>query len=330
MAGTATTGCATMTIGVLGAGAMGSLLAGMLAAAGEPVVLLARPSAHAAAIARGGLVIERPGGVEARIPVRVATEPAAVSAATCLIVLVKHWATTEALEPLAPWLGNRTLVVSLQNGLGTREALLASLPGHPVGLVASGVTAQAAMATEAGRVAHTGTGPTVLGFPGNGDPEPVRALAATMTRAGWDATAAPDIRQATWRKLAVNAAINGIGALAAVPNGWIADRDDLRALAGRIADEVAAVADAEGVEVGDAAEAVIAVSRASAANRSSMLRDIERGQRTEVDAIHGAIAVVAKRHGIDAPLVGALATMIRARESRAMLGDGEGQPIGGE
>lgn len=319
-----------MTIAVLGAGAMGSLLAGMLAAAGEPVVLLARASANALTIARQGLLIERPGAAAIRVRVPVATDPAAVVAPTFLVVLVKHWATAEALAPLAPWLGERTLVVSLQNGLATREALLAALPRHPPGSIASGITAQAALMSEPGAVVHTGAGPTVLGLPGESDPEDVMLLAAALTRAGWDTVIAPDIRQATWRKLAVNAAINGIGALAAVPNGWIADRDDLRGLASQVADEVAAVARAEGAEIGDAAEAVITVSRATAANRSSMLRDIERGRRTEVDAIHGAIAALAVRHGVEAPLVTALAAMIRARESRAIAGHGDEQPIGDE
>ncbi len=312
-----------MTVAVLGAGAMGSLLAGMLASAGEPVLLLGRPSAHVEAVAQQGLRIERPGGVVRRAHIPISAEPAAVAGAASLVVLVKHWATADALAPLAPYLGSNTLVVSLQNGLGTREALLAALPDHPAGLLASGVTAQAALATEPGTIVHTGSGPTVLGFPDGANPESVHEMAAAMNRAGWDTTIEPDIRQATWRKLAVNAAINGIGALAAVPNGWIADRDDLRDLALRIAAEVTAVARAEGVDIEDAADTVIAVARATAANRSSMLRDVERGRRTEVDAIHGAIADVAAGHGIDAPLVSALAAMIRARESRAVPGRGD-------
>ncbi len=317
-----------MTVAVLGAGAMGSLLAGMLASAGEPVLLLARPSAHVEAVARQGLRIERPGGVVQRVHVPISTEPAAVAGVSSLVVLVKHWATADALAPVAPHLGGRTLVVSLQNGLGTREALFASLPDHPAGLVTSGVTAQAALATEPGTIVHTGSGPTGLGLSGGADPRPVRALAAAMTRAGWDTVVEPDIQEATWRKLAVNAAINGIGALAAVPNGWIAERDDLRELARLIAAEVAAVAQAEGVEIADAADTAIAVARATAANRSSMLRDVERGRRTEVDAIHGVVAGLAARHGIDTPLVSALAAMIRARESRAVPGHGGWKPIG--
>lgn len=319
-----------MTIGVLGAGAMGSLLAGMLAAAGEPVVLLARASAHVAAIASDGLAIEEPGKAVRTVRLAIATEPGEVPDLASVVVLVKHWATAAALTPFAPRLDTRTLIVSLQNGLGTRESLLAALPDHPPGLITAGVTAQAALLTRPGVVVNTGTGPTVVGIADEHARGPVLALAAAMTRAGWDTAATPDIRQALWRKLAVNAAINGIGALAAAPNGWIAERPDLRELAVRIADEVAAVARADGVAIPDAADAVLAVSRATAANRSSMLRDVERGRRCEVEAIHGSIAALAARRGIDAPLVTALAAMIRAREASAMLGRDWDRPNGDE
>jgi 2-dehydropantoate 2-reductase len=308
-------------IGVLGAGAMGSLLAARLSTGGVAAVLLARPSEHVARMLAGGLLLEQRDGLARRLPLPIALDPAAAAHLDAVIVLVKRWATHEAVAPVAPFLRPETLVLSLQNGLGARDDLLAALPDHPPARVAHGITAQAALLVEPGVVRHTGTGPTVLGDPGGDGASPVRRLAEALTGAGWPTTVEPDIEPAIWRKLAVNAAINGISALAVVPNGAIAEQPGLRRLAERVAAEVGTVAWAHGIDTGDAAAATIAVAVATAANRSSMAQDLARGRRTEVEAIHGAVVRAAEERGIEVPLVELLAELIRARE-QASLGRG--------
>lgn len=301
---------------------MGSLVAGLLHAAKHDVVLLGRPSRHVVAIREDGLRLVTQDGRSRRVRIPFSIRPWDVEDARCLIVLVKSWATRDALEPYADWLSPDTLVVTLQNGLGNREAIEAALPDHPRSSITVGVTSEAALFVKPGEVRHTGSGTTRIGVPPGGDRAAVEDLCAILTRAGMAAEVAKDIDAAIWGKLAVNAAINGITALAGVPNGEVAGNPALRETAERASREAATVARALGVNLDDPAPEMLAVSRATAENRSSMLRDIEHGRRTEVDAIQGEIVRRGLLAGIDTPVNQALAALVAARSGFPLAAGG--------
>lgn len=298
-------------IAIVGAGALGSLIGGRLARAGEPVVLLNRPSAHLDRIEAEGLSLIGPGGACERISVPVSSDPASIADCPLILVTVKTWATGAALRPLRDWLAPATWVVTLQNGLGNDERLRAALGDRPE--LGVGVTSLGAVRVAPGVVREGGIGPTLFGVPGQPPPAILHALAARFAAADMPAAAISGIELAVWRKLAVNAAINGLTALAGVPNGAIVADPDLNAAAVVIAREVEAVARAEGHEPGDVERAVREVAEATATNRSSMRQDLEAGGPTEVDAIHGAIVARAARHGLTVPVNQTVAAIIRAR-----------------
>ncbi|HEU0113926.1 MAG TPA: ketopantoate reductase family protein [Thermomicrobiales bacterium] len=302
-------------IAIVGAGALGSLIAGRLARVDAAVVLLNRPSPHLDAIRAAGLVLIEPDGAAERIAVAVSSDPASVANAAAVVVAVKTWATDAALRAVRAWLAPATWVVSLQNGLGNDERIRAAL-GPSINL-ALGATLLGAVRLEPGVVRAGGVGPTLFGAPGHAPPAALRDLAARFSAAGMPAAAIADIEPAIWRKLAVNAAINGLTALAAVPNGAIAADPELRAAATAIAREVEAVARAEGCEIGDVERALFEVAVATATNHSSMRRDLETGAPTEVDAIHGAVVTRAARHGLAVPANQTIAAILRARSRSA-------------
>jgi 2-dehydropantoate 2-reductase len=127
------------------------------------------------------------------------------------------------------------------------------------------------------------------------------------------ASAGGDMRPIIWGKLVINAAINPVAALAGEPNGQVAERPSLRALAQAIAEEGEAVAKAEGVSLPypSAAEAVLETSRRTAANRCSMLQDLDAGRMTEIDYLNGAIIRAAERHNLSVPANRAITALIR-------------------
>jgi 2-dehydropantoate 2-reductase len=301
-------------IGVLGGGAMGSLFAGRLALAGTPVILIARPSSHVDALVTHGLTLIEAGQPSTQIPLTVTIDPDAAADLDMLIVQVKTWATHDAVAPLARALPSTATVITLQNGIGNREALARSLPDHPVARITAGVTSEAALITEAGVVHHTGHGRTEIGVPVDGEDRALERLCRVLSRAGLPAFRSTSIEPAIWRKLAINAAINGLTALSGQPNGAVAHDPGLRAAASIIGTEVAGVARAAGIDLVDVVADILAVADASATNRSSMLQDLESGRRTEVDAIHGAVVEIAAQHGISVPVCETLASLIRARE----------------
>ena len=100
-----------------------------------------------------------------------------------------------------------------------------------------------------------------------------------------------NIAKDVWRKGVINSAINPITALVRRRNGAILDSEGLLALSRMVFDESLEIAIANGgLDQGDLCfQDVIEMVRATAANRSSMLQDVERGRRTEVDAINGSL-----------------------------------------
>jgi 2-dehydropantoate 2-reductase len=309
-------------ITVVGAGAMGSLMAARLAAGGNEVVLFGRPSAHVTLVQERGLTLVERDGSQRSVPLMATSDPAEVRGTELVVVLVKAWATAEAATPLREVLTRETAVLTLQNGLGNAATLRSALLNAGVRpSVWMGVTTQAAFRPEPGVVVHTGDGITAIGRRTIGANERLKAIAACFSAAGWSAIAVDDIHRWVWRKLAVNAAINPLTALAGVPNRAISRDAGLRAAAAALATEVVAVANARGVAI-DTAEVLAAVeevARATGDNRSSMLVDLDHGLRTEIDAINGAVVSEGLRLGVKAPANQLMTALIRAREQQATL-----------
>jgi 2-dehydropantoate 2-reductase len=119
-----------------------------------------------------------------------------------------------------------------------------------------------------------------------------------------------------WEKLAVNAGINAVTALARVENGAVRS-GAAAAAARRAARETARVARAEGIDLPnrEALAALESVADDTAANASSMLQDVRADRRTEVDAINGAVADRAEARGVEAPTNTTLAALLRAWEA---------------
>jgi 2-dehydropantoate 2-reductase len=288
----------------------------------DHVLLYGRPSPHLEEIQRDGLRLIELDGSTQTIPIQASSDPAAVKGSDVVLVLVKAWATAEAAAPLKSYLTRDTIVLTLQNGLGNAALLRSALLHEGVRPhVWLGVTTQAALRAEPGTIIHTGAGITAIGRRSQEVNTRIRDIASTLSLSGLQTVAVADIHRWVWRKLAVNAAINPLTALAGVPNAVISSDPGLRAAAATLAAEVVAVANAINVPIdtNEVLGAVDEVARATGRNRSSMLVDLEAGIRTEIDAINGAIVSEAKRLRMRAPANQLMTALIRARERRSNL-----------
>lgn len=300
-----------MHVVVQGPGSLGSLVGGLLAAAGEDVTLLGRPGDHLDRVAAEGLVVEHPDGGETATRPATATNPAVAADADLVVVCVKSYDTDAAAEALS---GHPTggAVLTLQNGLGNAETLAESV-GEAA--VLAGTTTHGAVLEAPGVVRHAGEGETTVGRYAGGTDASVRDVADALSAAGLDASVTDDPERAVWTKVLVNAGINAATALARVPNGALVETGAGERLLERAVTEGAAVARAEGVDVpGDVVEQTRSVARRTASNHSSMRQDLDRGSRTEVEALHGALAARAREHGVDAPVLQTLADLVRLAE----------------
>jgi 2-dehydropantoate 2-reductase len=302
-----------MELLIIGAGAMGGLFASLLAPHAAVTLLTTNPE-HAAVIGAQGLTLVDLDGATRRVPVRVLTDPQDYGRRADLILLcTKTRATAVVAATARDLLAADGMVLTLQNGLGNLEQLVAAVG---VQRAAAGVTSQAATLLGPGWVRHAGRGPTVLGIP-PGREEAIAAVAGLFNRAGLETSISDDVDSLLWSKLIVNVGINALTALLRVPNGVLAQTPECDLLMARAVAEAVAVARALGIglDCERQLERVREVCLRTADNRASMLQDILRGRPTEIDAINGAVVERGRQAGVDTPVNLLLTQLVHALEA---------------
>ena len=228
-----------------------------------------------------------------------------------LLVCTKACDAEAAVREQAARLAPGAAVVLLQNGIGFQQSICDSLPEARV---FAALTTEGAFLEAPFCVRHAGRGHTVLGRFPRGGPEQASALAAELGGGGLSVEPVGDVASHLWRKLAVNCAINPLTALHRCRNGALLDDPALVAEFAALCDELerafAALGHAE--VAATLREQATRVARATAANRSSMLQDLEAGRPTEIEFITGYLCRAARAAGIACPRNDALLTAVRA------------------
>jgi 2-dehydropantoate 2-reductase len=308
-----------MRVAIIGTGALACVYAARLAGHAEVCMFGSWPEGVAAIRANGVHVVE-PDGRLWRAQVSVYGEPAAIESqraayaeeggADVALILVKSYQTLRAAEWARELLVPEGLAVTLQNGLDNYEAIAEEV-GADRAVV--GVTYNGATMLAPGEVRHVARNPTYLGVrPAYADR--IRALADLFDRAGLETEVGEDIDARLWGKAVVNAAINPLTALWRVPNGALLSPPDRRWLLARLAEEAASVARAKDIALPfeDPVAYTESVCRSTAANRSSMLQDVERGRPTEIDSINGIIIAEGKSLGVQVGVNEVVWRLVRA------------------
>jgi 2-dehydropantoate 2-reductase len=306
-----------MRVAVIGTGALGCLFAARLAPHAE-VWMLGSWRAAIEAAGRDGVCVHE-GDAAQQVRVHAVSDPADAPTADVALVLVKSYQTDRAAGWAARCLSANGLALTLQNGLDNAPRLAAAVGK---GRCAVGATFEGATVLAPGEIRHAGRGPTYLGMwdsenahrehTGSKGDGQLEALAELLRAAGFEAQVRDDMAGVLWGKAVVNAAINALTALWRVSNGELLASEERRGLLAALAAEAAAVAFAvTGGSFSDAVTRVEAVCRATAANHSSMLQDVEHGRPTEIDSINGVITAEGRRLGIATPLNEAVWRLVR-------------------
>ncbi|WP_048058358.1 2-dehydropantoate 2-reductase [Pyrococcus yayanosii] len=301
-----------MKIYVLGAGAIGSLFGALLARAGNDVLLVGRRP-HVEAIQRDGLKVigVEEFTVDIDAAVEIPEEPPDL-----IVLATKSYSTAEALEAAKKAIGERTWIMSIQNGLGNEEKALKYTKN-----VIGAVTTNGAMLEAPGRVKWTGKGITVLGLYPRGRHPFVEEVKEEMRRAGLEAFVTENAAGWKWAKAIVNSAVNPIGALLEVKNGYLLENESLLSIVMEVVKEGCRVALQNGIEFEvPPMELLFQTLERTRENYNSMLQDIWRGKRTEVDYINGKIVEYAGAVGLEAPMNELLWALIRGKEALAAGG----------
>lgn len=287
---------------------MGSFVGGLLSRSHD-VALIGR-EAHVSAVRERGLTIfgDEPATYIPEAYTAISDLPWEPDV---VLLTVKAYDTRHAGEDISRNVPG-VPVLSLQNGLDNID-VLATLLGEE--RVLAGTTAHGIRLLGPGRLEHTGRGRTRLGtpFPG-GDTELVERLCKALTCAGMPARVSSDIRSEIWRKGVVNAGINPLTALLGVRNGAVVEDPHLRECAVTLSREAERVGYALGHRVEGSVDLMLEVAEMTASNRSSMLQDMERGRRTEIDAITGVIVREGERHRVDVTANRTVHMLVQAME----------------
>jgi 2-dehydropantoate 2-reductase len=319
------------TIGIAGAGSIGCFVGGMVAAAGRPVALLARPRVIAE-IEGSGLRLTSFEGLDRQIAAKeltLSTDPAVFSDAGVVLVTVKSADTPEIADLIARHARSGAVVVSLQNGVGNVSVLRERLPARRV---LAGMVPFNVIAMGQGRFHRATSGDIVIEQDDAGTAERLSVPGLTMR-------ASSNIAGVQWGKLLVNLN-NALNALADMPlRQQLAQRAWRMLFADQMAEGLAAIR-AEGIRpvsstpipagwtpallrLPDTLFGMLLgrTMKIDPQARSSMWEDLKRGRRTEIDYLQGVITGIADRRGLEVPLSRRIVALIKSAEAA-----GQGSP----
>ena len=303
-------------VAVLGAGAMGCLFGGLMAEKGLDVILIDVWKEHVDAINSKGLKMDGHGG-DRYIKIKATTDPSTLKPVDAIIIMCKATALEKALTNAKNIIGDKTMLMSFQNGIG-HEAILQKIAGKEK--VLGGTTTQASNVLGPGHVKNHAALPSWIGEYDGGMSDRVKDLAETFTAHNLETIAVPDIKKRKWMKLF---ALTAMGPLSSIfdlhhTDLYISNKNQevSRELAKKIILETREVAKADGVDVteDECLEMFNKIVDSKQTNKSSMCFDILNKRKTEIDFINGAVSKIGKGHGVKTPMNDLMYKMIMVKE----------------
>jgi 2-dehydropantoate 2-reductase len=312
---------------VVGAGAIGSWIAGRLALAGSDVSVVAR-GATLEAIDTAGLRITDAGDTRC-VAVAASADPSELGVHQVVVVAVKAPALPDLAPSLGPLIGPDTQIIPMMNGVPwwfTDEPLWSVDPdlhiadALPLEQIAGCVVHASCFRSAPNHVTVKHADKLILGEPQGGSSDRIERLRELFQNSGIRCEASENVRQEIWYKLWGNATINPISALTRSTADRLLDDPTIWTLMTEAMDELAAIGAAIGCPISQTSEDRMAVTARLGAFKPSMLQDVEAGRPIEVEALLGAPREIARNVGVPTPRLDRLYAMTRLMgENLALL-----------
>ena len=287
----------------MGSGGLGALYGGLQARAGIDVTFIAR-GGNLQALRDQGLTV-RLNDDEFHLPVRATDDPAEIGPVDLVWFAVKTYDAAAAGRQIMPLVGPETMVLALQNGIGTVQLLDDVLgAGHALPAIALG----GATLLSPGVVAAKGANREIrVGEPLGGTSDRIDKLRDALAGSRIEVQASQQIQVELWDKFVAACCTLGLCALTRATLAEILAHEESEALALGVMREVDAVARARGVELPDGTpERWLAYIRertiANPEVAGSMYFDVMQGRRLELDAMNGAVSKLGRELGVPTPL----------------------------
>ena len=306
-----------MRIAIFGAGAVGGYFGGRLAQAGEDVVFIARGK-HFQALRARGLRVDSIAGDFVLQSVNTTDDPAQVGLVDLILVCVKAWQLSEAMQSMRPMIGPKTLVVPLQNGVEAPFQLAAGLgKEHVLGGLCGLIT----FIVEPGHICHAGADPFIrFGELDNRPSERVERLRQVFDRtSGLTAEISPDIHVAMWQKFVFVTSFSGVGAVTRAPIGVLRSQPGTRMMLEQTICEIYNVARACNIALPKNVidKTMEFLDSLPPDGTASMQRDIMNGRPSELESQTGAVVRLGKEVEIQTPINNFIYQSLLPMEMRA-------------
>jgi 2-dehydropantoate 2-reductase len=303
-----------MKIAIVGAGAMGSVYAGLLGDGGNEVWAVDLWAEHVDAIRTRGLVVEGASG-NRTVGINATTDPAEVGPCDLVVIATKAMGVEAAAAASRPLLGPETVVLPIQNGLGSADRVAAVLGEERVAIGVVGGFGASVLGP--GHVHHNGWELVRLGERRGPATDRIRQIARTWEDAGFRVRVYDDVGPLVWEKLVCNACFSASCAVLERTIGEVLDDADAWSVASRCAREAYDVARARGIALSfdDPVAYARAFGETIRGARPSMLLDLLAGRPCEIDVINGAIPPAAREVGLPAPVNETVTALVRAKSS---------------
>ena len=305
-------------IAVMGAGAVGGYFGARLAASGQEVAFIAR-GRHLETMRQQGLIVKSNQG-DLHVPSLFTSNSEEVGPVDLILFCVKSHDTEEASKRMAPLVGEKTSILSLQNGVDNPDKI-ASHWGKD--RILAGAAYIGAQVSAPGTIEHRAAGRITMGELDGGISYQTKAFCDLFNKAQVPCTISPEIRKVLWGKLVWNAPFCAIASITGTTVKDIIESDSLKNLAVGCMEEVREAARTVGINLGPSIVAeTLNLSHSLGNFKPSMLQDLEAEKPLEYEALNGIVVKVLGQAGKEAPfnetfraLLQSLDKKIRARKS---------------
>ncbi|MDF0675246.1 MAG: 2-dehydropantoate 2-reductase [Nitrospira sp.] len=303
---------------MVGAGSVGGFFGARLAKKNPGVSFLLRPNTLAA-VKQNGLTIRSADGTFTVTP-QAASDARQLPRPDLIVLGVKAYDLDEVLNQIEPVLTEKTVILTLQNGIDTEDRLLARIQRN---CVVGGVAYIYSKIVEPGVIDHYKKGALSIGELMGHESERLLAIRDLFTSAGVPCHLSKDIRRSKWEKMCWNCVFNPITVLIDDHVAKALDHPEMAGVIRQIVGEVAAIAATLKVPLPpDMAERVVKASQEIRDIHTSMYDDWKAGRRTEIDYLNGFIVRKGRDLGIPTPVNEALTAMIKTITEKEQIGQG--------
>ena len=293
---------------------MGCLFSAKLHLSGFDVTLFNRENERVKWIEREGIQLITVDNEQVQAFVPVIYDTGKLEKYDLILILVKSFATEAVLTELKHIVDENTIVLSLQNGVGNLEIMQKVVPRADLGI---GGTGSGASVLNIGMIAHRETGVKKIGFIEARQPDKYLYISEMFSKSGIETVITEDVQSVIWTKLMINVAFNSLTAITRLRNGDVLLPKAGESLVRELLTEALEVAEKEGVEIlyANPIEDILQIGHTQIArNQSSMLTDVLKSRKTEIEVINGAIVKYGKKHGISTPYNELMMALIKVIE----------------